>query len=494
MTKEQIREVKNLRLRRFLSAAERSNPFWFNSVLIVLIVAVSTLLFLGFHTATIALMGPAASESLIVLAALAGLVAMCVAPPTVTLGYLLLRRIQSIRDDLRKALQATEIANRAKTDFLANMSHEIRTPLNGVLGMAQILETSDLNPEQREALRIIGESGELLMSIIADVLDLSKIENGQISLAPAPERLAEVLAATVELFRARAAENKTSLKFSAIGNVPDAVIYDSVRVRQCVANLVSNAVKFTNGGAVSVELSASAQDDDWIITLNVKDTGIGIEENTLKRLFQPFEQADVSTSRIYGGTGLGLALSRRFARLMGGDITVRSECGNGSCFTFWFKAGRVASLATTATIREVSSSLKGALSGKSILVVDDSRINRRVVRGLLQPFGPTCIEAEDGVHALQILSEQNVDLILLDMHMPRLDGLATLERLRASSAPSAATPVVALTADVLHGRRDDYIALGFEGFLSKPLMRAELEAELLRIGLVHAAPVTSAKC
>ncbi len=491
MTKEQIRPVKDNWLRRFLKAAERSDPLWFNSGLVLVIVICSFLLFLGFSHIYVVFFGPSVLEDPLWLASIAAIVAIFVAPPPVILGYLLLRRIQSIRDDLRKALQATEIANRAKTEFLANMSHEIRTPLNGVLGMAQILETSDLNPDQREALRIIGESGELLMSIIADVLDLSKIESGQLSLDPAPERLGEVLSATVELFRARAHENNTTLGFEVIGPVPDRVVYDSVRVRQCLANLVSNAVKFTHGGTISVELSADPQDDGWKVRLSIRDTGIGIEENTLNRLFQPFEQADASTSRRYGGTGLGLALSRRFARLMGGDIAVQSAPGKGSRFTFWFKAGAVEAQSAVSATQDVSSSLRDALRGKSILVVDDSRINRRVVRGLLQPFGPTCIEAEDGVQALEILAQEHVDLILLDMHMPKLDGLATLARLRAGAQPWAATPVVALTADVLHGRRDDYIALGFEGYLSKPLMRAELEAELLRIGVVSVAPAAT---
>ena len=468
---------------RLMSFAERSDPTLYNTGMVFAIVICSALLSLGLWAVAIAWwdVDPAADWQVLSFTT-AAIVAAFVATPSVIFGYLLVARVQVIRDDLRKALEQTTVANRAKTDFLANMSHEIRTPLNGVLGMAQILEQSDMTAQQRESLRIISESGTLLMAIIDDVLDLSKIESGQISLDPRPERLSAVIQSTVDLFRARAAENDTTLSFASDPDVPETVVYDSVRARQCVANLVSNAVKFTKQGAVSVQLSTVEEDDGWNVSIKVRDTGIGIEAETLKRLFQPFEQADASTSREYGGTGLGLALSRRFARLMGGDIRVDSVLGRGSCFELSFRAGDTALIdAPCVQTHDVTDRLEW-LAGRRILVVDDSQINRKVVQGLLKPHGPICIEAENGIKALQLLDQQAVDMVLLDLHMPVMDGRSMLAELRARPAPLGALPVIALTADLLSGRREDFLQAGFQGFLVKPLRRADLEAELFRIG------------
>lgn len=483
MSSNPDREKRRSRLESFLSAAERSDPVMFNMTMILLIVVVSGVLSVALWSLAVTWLGRDPAQNWRALSFLSAVtVATIVATPAVWFGYFLLRRIQSIRDDLRVALQATDVANRAKTEFLANMSHEIRTPLNGVLGMAQVLEHSDMTEDQRESLRMIGESGDLLMAIIADVLDLSKIESGHISLEPVPGELADVLAGTVELFRARADEQGTTLVYMVDSDVPEAVIYDSVRVRQCLANLVSNAIKFTRNGQVSVRLSVQPQDDGWLVILTVTDTGIGIDAATLPRLFQPFEQADASTSRTYGGTGLGLALSRRFARLMGGEIIVRSEPGTGSCFEMTFYAGRIedADMKPERTGRDIATP-RDFLHGYTVLVVDDSRINRRVVQGLLKPFGPVCLEAEDGVHALEVLDRERVDIVFMDMHMPKMDGRTTLAALQKRPPPICHIPVIALTADVLQGKREDYLDLGFHGYLAKPLRRADLEAELLRI-------------
>ncbi len=467
---------------RFIKMAERSDPTIFNTVMIIVIVIWSALLSLALWVLVVGWFGASASENWPVLSfVLAGAVAVIVATPTVIFGYLLVARVQVIRDDLRCALEQTRIANRAKTEFLANMSHEIRTPLNGVLGMAQILERSELTPAQRESLHMISESGTLLMAIINDVLDLSKIESGQVSLDPRPQPLEKVIASTVELFRGRAMENGIELSFTAAPSVPDSAIYDSVRMRQCVANLVSNAVKFTREGRVSVHLSAEEGEDDWLLRLAVRDTGIGIEQATLARLFQPFEQADASTSREYGGTGLGLALSRRLARMMGGDISVTSEPGQGSCFTLSLRAGKICLLNGQPERRAAGEADLCWLSEMTLLVVDDSRINRKVVQGLLQPLGPSCIEAENGEEALQILDRTPVDLVILDMHMPVMDGRRMLAELRKKPAPLGALPVIALTADLLSGQRKEFLQEGFQGFLTKPLRRAELESELARL-------------
>ncbi len=469
---------KNALLEDLLSFAQRSESWTFNLGLLSIVILLSSGISALLWVIMAALLGFPSHPGIVMwMAVLGALVAFIVGTPSVLFSDALITRIQSIERDLRQALVAADTANRAKTEFLANMSHEIRTPLNGVLGMAQVLETTELTPAQRETLRMIHDSGDLLMAIIGDILDLSRIEVGQISLDPAPQPLAELLSGTVELFKPRAQERGTRLHWAIDGKVPELVSYDSVRVRQCIANLVSNAVKFTRDGEIRVTLSAKAEGtDQWRIAIEVRDSGIGIDPAAQGRLFQPFEQASKETSQLYGGTGLGLAISRRLARLMGGDITLHSVPGDGATFTLTFLAGR----AEKVDLVEKVHSRGGAtqLKERTILVVDDSRINRLVVTGLLAPLGCRCIEAEDGKAALEILERDGADLVLLDMHMPIMDGRETLAGIRALNGAKARIPVIALTADVLSGRREDYLTMGFQGYLTKPLRRAALFAEL----------------
>ena len=323
----------------FLKHAEQSNPWRFNIGLILGIVFASALLMAVLWRAFSSLLSFDTQPGVFgAVVAAAAIVAIAVATPAVLFGYSLVERILSVKSELRRALMAADVANRAKTEFLANMSHEIRTPLNGVLGMAQVLESTELTAEQREALRMIGESGELLMGIIADVLDLSKIEVGEISLDPARQPLVKLSRDTVQLFGGRAAEGGLDLVFLVDADVPEYAIFDSVRVRQCLANLVSNAIKFTPAGRVTVSLSAVAAGTGWTIALSVEDTGLGIAPEVQQRLFKPFEQADATIARTYGGTGLGLAISRKLAQLMGGDITLTSSPEKGSRFVLTFSA------------------------------------------------------------------------------------------------------------------------------------------------------------
>jgi len=468
-----------------LGIAEDSASRRFNSRMIAAIVAASVAMSVALTLLVqLAIDGAINAGLLVQIAATAFLTSLVIGTLGVWFADALVHRIKAMREDLRVALAQAELASRAKSEFLANMSHEIRTPLNGVLGMAQVLETTSLTSEQREHLHTIRESGDLLIAIIDDVLDLAKIEAGKTDLRRETSRLASVLEGSVALFAARAAERGTCLTFRCEGDPPARAVYDSVRVRQCLANLVSNAVKFTTGGEVSVTLSACPLDDgDWLVTLAVRDTGIGISAEAQDALFQSFTQVASATPGEFGGTGLGLAISRRLARMMGGDITVESAPGLGATFRFTFVAG-AAGAETAGSATGDDGALPGLpdvvdLTGVRLLVVDDSAVNRRVVTGMLGPLGAICIQAESGRAALDALA--GVDLVLLDMHMPGMDGAATLRAIRALPEPAGAIPVIALTADVTSAWREHYLALGMQGYVPKPVRRAALCAEIAAV-------------
>lgn len=380
------------------------------------------------------------------------------------------------------ARDAAEAATRSKSEFLANMSHEIRTPLNGVLGMAQALASRDLDPQAREMVTTIQESGASLMAILNDVLDLSKIEAGRLEIAPVDAYPEQTVRQVQALFQQSAREKNIRLDFT-VDLPPNLCLnYDPVRVRQCVSNLVSNAVKFTREGGIDVALSmTSAKGGRTRIFVSVTDTGIGMDDDAATRLFQVFSQADESTTREFGGTGLGLAISRRLARMMGGDIEVHSKPGIGSVFTFSF----VADPAVTAPARRteyVDPARAGVVSlrGARILLTDDNPVNRQVVRLFLQPQGATIVEATNGAEALQALESQTFDLALMDVHMPVMDGVEAIERIRTSARDWRSIPVIALTADAMTGDRERLIARGMSDYVSKPIAQAELLSAVSR--------------
>ncbi len=407
------------------------------------------------------------------------------------------RDLQELNERLQGARSASEAANAAKSQFIANMSHEIRTPLNGVLGMAQALLGDELSKKQRECVDIILDSGHTLMSVVNDVLDLSKIEAGKLEVTPTPSPLRQSVQRLVTLWGARADERGVALRLDIDPMTPALLEFDEVRVRQCVSNLISNAIKFTEEGAVDVAIACrpmgASMSDDVLVTICVSDTGIGIPPEVQERLFAAFEQADGSTSRLFGGTGLGLAITRSLARMMGGDVTVSSEVGQGSTFTLTFRAGRVEQAAEAPDPETLDATGKVVLDGLTLLIVDDNQVNRMVTRALLKDFNIEILEAADGQQALDIIETgQRIDLVFLDMHMPVLDGPATLERLRNGPEAWRDLPVIALTADAMAGDRERYTALGMDGYVSKPIEGGALVAEATRVLTQRGAAAPSA--
>ena len=380
---------------------------------------------------------------------------------------------------LIEAKKQAEAATIAKSNFLASMSHEIRTPLNGVLGMAQSLVNDGLLADQREKVDIILESGRTLTALLNDVLDLSKIEAGKIEIACTDGQLSVALDRLRQLFLSKAVERGLKIDLEIAPGMPAMLHFDPVRVRQCVGNLLSNAIKFTERGHVNVHVvSEEAEPGKWRIAVAVKDTGIGMTRDVMNRLFTTFTQADATISRRFGGSGLGLAITRQLARLMGGDVTVESEPGVGSTFTLTFMADAVAEQGAMRPAdpfaAAISESQLRSLRGIKVLLVDDNAVNRQVVKLFTAQLGARFVEAVNGQEALDRLREEPFDIVLLDVHMPVMDGKEAIKRIRGSREAWADLPVIALTADAMSGDRERYLALGMTDYVSKPLDQREL--------------------
>ncbi len=400
-------------------------------------------------------------------------------------------RRKAAETELITKREEAETANLSKSTFLATMSHEIRTPLNGVLGMAQILATRDLPDEDREMVNTIQDSSRTLMAIINDVLDLSKIEAGKMDIAPIEGDLRHGLGRLRKLFLANAEEKGLQFDLDLAPEIPSALIFDPVRMRQCVSNLISNAIKFTSEGHVKVVATFTADGNTRPqISVSISDTGIGLTPVEQKRLFDPFVQSDASIARTHGGTGLGLTISRQLARKMGGDIAVTSEKGKGSTFTLTFNVDLPASTKETANVGDRStdqshkkapqdSQKKKSLRGRKILLVDDNEINRKVASLFLAPHGVVVTEAENGKVALERLREQAFDLVLMDAHMPVMDGPQALKAIRQSGEAWQNIPVIALTADAMREDRERYLAMGMDGHVAKPIDPDDLEQSIV---------------
>ena len=388
------------------------------------------------------------------------------------------QRVAERTAQLAEAKAAAEAAARAKSEFLANMSHEIRTPMNAILGLTQILEREPLTPDQRDMLQKIGDPGAGLLHIINDILDFSKIEAGQLKIERYPLELPPMLSLLASLMTGSAAGKGLELLMEPPVGLPGPVIGDPLRIKQILLNLVSNAIKFTEQGAVTVRvLPLALTETSARLRFEVSDTGIGIAPAALAKLFQPFTQADASTTRRFGGTGLGLSICKRLVELMGGTIGATSELGAGSTFWFELPFERTATVAAPASEASVAPVQAGPrLQGLRVLAVDDNRINLFMLERALKLEGVSRVQlAADGQQALQILEADphGFDCVLMDVQMPVMDGL-TATRLIREHTELQALPVIALTAGVMAEERERAEAAGITGFLAKPLELAAM--------------------
>jgi len=388
------------------------------------------------------------------------------------------QRIWLLEQELRAARQAAEVANLTKKEFLANMSHEIRTPLTGILGLAEVLLMKGCDPKVMESLALIRRSGLSLMFIVNNILDLSRLEAGNLKLTMADFELQSTLSAVALPYEHQAATKGLTMALRLDPTLPKVVRGDEYRLAQVLSNLLSNAVKFADQGQVTLSVTLEGwRDGQALAKFCIEDTGVGIPEDRLGDLFQSFVQLDSSYAKRHGGTGLGLAISKQLVTLMGGEMHVESSVGAGSKFSFSIALGPV----ETRPMDNPTEDREQPETGLRILVAEDNQINQVVLESELSGQGHTPRMVKDGLEALQTLEREPFDLVLMDVQMPSMDGLEATRRIRDSGKAWASIPIVALTAYTMEGDREHILAAGMDDYLAKPIDFDALYAVLRRL-------------